>query len=153
MESETDPYGAVTSADYPIDDFSLNLRNSDPDNDGTDETLMIHVFYEFSDNTIRSYEKWDVTDGGSDTATLAEIGRIDKFFYDSSYDVPYTLVENTVVTENYSETYHISGDSLTLSFTDDNNTPYNTSDDTTKALILSIASKSDVASAVDEFKP
>ena len=150
MQSETFTTSSGTiTRNYPLDQFS---SASDPDGDGTDETFIVDNYIKISDTSFRYYTKVDLTDGGSDVATLNARGFVDSFTYNPSQDETYTLNGNIATTEDRSGnisiyTYSISGFTLTLIKTDDNGTPSDTADDVAMTFVLKLSSDSDVADA------
>lgn len=156
LDSETqyDSSGAVVKVEsYPIEYFSAQ-GNSDPDGDGTDETAYWNIFWEFSNSLHRKYDSVDVTDTGSKTTTIVSTHFPDPIVYYSTYDETYTFSGNTLYTTAGSVTdewtFNITGETLTLTFTNDYGTPDNTSDDKTFVHVFSLASKNDIISAVDK---
>lgn len=154
----TDNTGTVVeseSENYPLELCSEDEYGTDPDNDGTDESALLSIFYEFTDKTLRTYVKYDVTDGGNDTTTLAEKYNLVEIFTLSNEET-YALNGNTITYtadgEAFSDTtiFSISGTTLTLTNVDDDETPADTSDDVTEVSVYTLASSSDIADAVDE---
>ena len=155
IQSETFSTSSSTNTrNYPLDFFSSAF---DPDGDGTDETLIVDKYLKISDTSFRYYQKVDLTDGGSDVATLKARGYKDSFTYNPSQDQTYTLNGNIATTEDSSgnisiytysiSPYSISGFTLTLIKTDDHGTPSDTADDVAITIVLKLSSDSDVADA------
>ena len=94
--------------------------SSDPDNDGTGETMYHYIYSVFENSSVYFAHYYDLTDGGSDTSTLTFA-----LYYDQ-YTSPNTLGSfttsssvvlsgNTIELFSYTFTYSIFGDTLTLS--------------------------------------
>lgn len=140
-------------ANFPIDMFTDDYYGVDPDGDGYNETAMLDVYYEITDSIMRIYEKYDITDGGSNTAYLPANDMVDIFEYYPSLDTIYTTNGNVLTTtsNSYTEifTFEISGTTLTLTEENDMGTPSDTSDDTIEVFVFTLASRSDIADAVN----
>ena len=156
-----DANGNVESSMYFPNDLYEYRGNTDPDGDGTVETGLVYQYLEISSTNTRLYEKFDVTDGGSDTTTLAADGDVDSFYYsDQAFtlnadglngyltelrDVDDDGTDETVT--NYMS-FTISGQDMTIDVSDDEGTPGDSSDDTSMVWTLTLASPGDVSAAI-----
>lgn len=151
---------------FPMDYIVMvteDATDHDLNDDGTDEALTMGLFVEVTADRIRMYAEVVLTDSSSVIPTYmtgidTSPGNYGLPFYEnaikynSTDDIDDYTIDGSTLTglDEEDATWSVSGSTLTLDVPDDQETPDDTSDDTTMRMSFTKATSDDIDGATDD---
>jgi len=113
LKTVVDPVNPTSNSTMPSDVFA-GFSDPDIDLDGTIESAVLSIYMRFDNGTVKMYKKVVLSDGGTDTTTLASLNMASGLFTDSAHTTPYTLSGTTFIVNGKTSYLSISGSTMTI---------------------------------------